>query len=345
MIVGGRSGTIEKTPVAGRGRLTMKFLNKRTNLPVAALALVLAGGCSDSTELAAPVQETTGLLGNGVFRWVCLTSADPTCGTGVFPTMVALNARFDLEFTGSSDLPEDLGLFTLEPVSPTRLARMNASLEGQLAGDVSVVALGGGYGIDYVSLSFLPVDDLLLGEPEPEPSGPCDDDSNSDGVCDGTGGVVSDPEVSLVLGELANVRVRAFGEGADLAGAIEYDFESLTPEIAVLTSAVGRRAQLDVLAMGTARISVRAGDYVEVFEYEVQEPPPDPGTGTGTAGESEGSDTDVGSGSGLDTGTSTGSGSGSDTGAESGSGSESGTGSASSSGGETDGATTTTGGV
>lgn len=328
----------------------MKFLTKLTLLPVAALGWALTTGCSGPTDLAPPVQETTGLLGNGVFRWVCVDYADSTCGTGVFPTTVALNAGFDLEFTGGSDLPDGLGLFTLEPVSPTRLGRVNASLEGQLAGDVSVVALASGYGIDYVPLSFRPIDDLLLGEPESDESEPCDDDVNSDGVCDGTGGVVSDPGVTLVLGELANVRARAFGDGADLAGAIDYTFESLTPEIAVLTSAVGRRAQLDVLAMGTARISVRAGDYVEVFEYEVQEPPPEPGS-TGPGGESEGSDTGSGSGSGLDTGTGTGT----DTGSDSGSGSESGSssasgssggsesGSGSGSGSDTDGATTTGG--
>lgn len=342
MIVGARSGTIEESPVAGR-RTPMKFLTKRTLLSVAALGLALAGGCSDPTELAPPVQETTGLLGNGVFRWVCVTSSDATCGTGVFPTTVALNARFDLEFTGSGDLPEDLAPFTLEPVSPTRLDRASASFEGRLAGDVSVVALGGGYGVDYISLSFRPVDDLLLGEPEAETE-PCDDDVNSDGACDGPGGVVSDPEVTLVLGELANVRARAFGEGADLAGAIEYDFETLTPEIVVLTSAVGRRAQLDVRAMGTARISVRAGDYVEVFEYEVQEPPPEPGS-TGTGGESEGSDTGIGSGSGVDTGTGSDGDTGSESGGSSGSsgGTGTGTGSESGSGGETDGATTTGG--
>lgn len=328
----------------------MKFLTKLTLLPVAALGWALTTGCSGPTDLAPPVQETTGLLGNGVFRWVCVTYADSTCGTGVFPTTVALNAGFDLEFTAGSDLPNDLGPFTIEPVSPARLGRVNASLEGQLAGDVAVVALASGYGIDYVPLSFRPIDDVLLGETDSDSSEPCDVDVNSDGVCDGTGGVVSDPEVTLVLGELANLRARAFGDGADLAGAIDYNFESLTPEIAVLTSAVGRRAQLDVLAMGTARISVRAGDYVEVFEYEVQEPPPEPGS-TGAEAESGGSDTGIGSGSGLDTDTGTGTG----TGSESGSGSESSSSSAGSSGGsesgsgsgsgsDTDG-TTTTGGV
>jgi hypothetical protein len=312
-----------------------------------ALGLAL-GGCSGSNELAPPVQETTGLLGNGVFRWICVDDADSTCGTGVFPTMVALGAGFELQFSGS-DLPEDLGPLTVEPVSPARLARANASFEGQLAGDVSVVALGGGYAIDYVPLSFRPVDDLILGEPEGNE--PCDDDANSDGVCDGTGGVASDPPVSLVLGEYSDVRVRALGGGEDLAGAIDYTWESLTPELVHIRYTPGRRAQLSVLGMGLARISVRAGDYVEVFEYEVQEPPPEPGSTGGEESEGSGMASDGGSGSGSGMGSDGGSGSGSDGGSGSGSdsdsGSDSGSGSGSGSGssGETDGSTTTTGGV
>lgn len=338
MIVGGRLGTIEESP-SRAGQTPMKFLNKRTLLPVAALGLALTAGCSDS-DPAPPVEETTGLLGNGAFRWVCVTDSDPTCGTGVFPATVALNAPFDLEFIGSRDLPEDLGPVTLEAVSPTRLARVSAALQGLLAGDVSVVALGDGYGIDYVPLTFRPIDDLMLGEPdygsEPEP---CDADADLDGVCDGTGGVVSDPEVTLELGETTELRARAFGEGADLAGSIDYAFESLTPEVVTVTSVFGRRGRISVHALGTARFSVRAGGYAEVFEYAVQEPAPEPGS-TGE-GESEGSETGLGSGSGADTGTGSDSGSGSESG--SGSGSSGGSGSESGSGSETDGATTTGG--
>ena len=319
----------------------MNSLTKHCFLPVAALGLALVGGCSGSSpELDPPVQETTGLLGNGAFRWVCVTPADPTCGTGVFPTAIAVGASFDLEFTGSVELPDDLGLITLEPVSPTRLVRVNASLEGQLDGDVSMVALGGGYGIDYVPLTFRTLDDLELGEPEPEPDDPCDDDANSDGVCDGTGGVVTDPGVELVLGELTEVRVRALGGGEALAGAIEYTWESLTPELVEITYTSGRSARISVLGLGAARLSVRAGDYVEVFEYEVQEAPPEP-EDTETHGNDDTSSDDT-SATGDDTGSGSGGAEGS--GSESGSASESGGASESGTSGDTDG-TTTTGGV
>lgn len=312
--------------------MTMQSLTKRTRLTVAALALAL--GCNGSTEPAPPVQETTGLLGNGVFRWDCVSAADPTCGTGVFPLAVALGSRFDLVFVGDGDLPDELGSIVLEAVSPTRLPYATGGFEASLAGDVSVVAFGSGYVVDYVTLDVRPVDDFLLGEPEEEvdPDETCED-LDSDDVCDGTGGVESDPPVSLVVGEVTTVRVRPFGGGADLAGALDYTWESLAPEVVSVASWTGQRsARLTVLGLGVARISVSAGGYAEVFEIEVQDAPPEPGTST--EGDTEGATSDTGTSD--DSGTS-GSGSESDSGSESGS--ESGSGS------ETGGTTTTTGGV
>jgi hypothetical protein len=333
--------------------MTMTSSMTRSGLAVAALAGLLSGCGSGS--LAPPVQETSGLLGNGVFRWDCVTSADPTCGTGEFPTWVALGARFDLEFSPDVDVPDELGDFSLEPVSPTRLVAEGVAFEGREAGEVDVVALGGGYAIDYVPLTFVAVDDLELGQPQEET---CDYDYDHDGACDGTGTVVVDPPVSLVLGEEVEVRARVLGRGLSLAGALEYEWESLTPELVQLGQLHGRSARVSVLAMGLARISVRAGDYVEVFELEVQEPPPEPATGTGTDGESEGSGTDAGTsdgGSSSDSGTGgseSGSGGSESGGSESGGsesggsesgGSESGGSESGGSGGETDGATTTGG--
>jgi hypothetical protein len=318
--------------------MTMRLTTTRMGLAAVALGWLL-GGCTGGPEpIAPPVQETGGLLGNGVFRWICVTSADPTCGTGAFPTWVALDAQFDLAFIPDADVPDDLSAFSLEPVSSARLTRDPVAFEGRLAGEVSVVALGGGYAIDYVSLTFAPVDDLMLGQPE----GPdeCDYDYDLDGVCDGTGTVVVDPPVALVLGDNLEVRARALGRGESLAGALDYAWESLTPEILTVTYTHGRTADLSVRGMGLARLSVRAGDYVKVFEYEVQEPPPEPGTGT--EGESDGSGTETSSDDDFGTGTGDGSGSGTDGGSES-SGSGTDGGSESSTGGETDGATTTGG--
>lgn len=321
----------------------------RSCLAAAALAGVLGGCGGGSDPITPPVQETSGLLGNGDFRWDCVNSADPTCGTGEFPTWVALGARFDLEFSPDADVPNDLGEVSLEPVSPTRLAAEGVAFAGRETGEVSMVAMAGGYVLDYVPLTFVPVDDLELGQPSDEA---CDYDYDHDGACDGTGMVAVDPPVALVLGEVVEVRARPLGRGFDLAGALEYEWESLTPELVEIGLLHGRSARVSVLAMGLARISVRAGDYVEVFELEVLEAPPEPATGTGTDGETEGSGTDVGTGDG---GSSSGSGSDgphSDTGSgssESGGGSEGGSsdgggGSESGgSGGETDGSTTTGG--
>lgn len=320
--------------------MTMASSMMRSCLAAAVLAGLL-GGCGGSGSVAPPVQETSGLLGNGTFRWECVNSADPTCGTGEFPTWVAVGSRFDLGFSPHVDVPDDLGDFSLEPVSPTRLAAEGVAFQGLQEGEVSVVAMGGGYAIDYVPLSFVTVDDLELGQPEEET---CDYDHDQDGACDGTGGVVVDPPAVLVLGEQVEVRARAIGRGLSLAGALEYEWESLTPDVVELGQLHGRSARVSVLAMGLARLSVRAGDYVEVFELEVQEPPPE-ATGTGTEGETDGSGTDAGSGTGGSESGSGGSESdgGSESGgSESGSGSESG-GSESGSGGETDGATTTGG--
>ncbi len=300
-----------------------------------ALGLVLGGCYGEPDDLEPPVQETSGLLGHGVFRWLCVGDADPICGSGTFPTLVALNAQFQLGFTPDTDLPRELDFFSLDSVSPLRLSETNETFETLRVGDVSVVALADGLAVDYVQLTVRPVDDLELGIPES--SLPCDDDYDQDGVCDGSGGVVVDPPVTLVRGEVIDVRARASGGREALAGALSYEWESLAPGVVEVLDAQGRGARLFVVGMGMARISVTAGGYTEVFEYEVQEPSPEEGS-SGTEGESDGSGTEAGSG-GADSGTEGDTGSGSDTGSES----ESDTGSESGTSGETDGATTTGG--
>lgn len=297
-----------------------------------ALVSIMATGCIDSFEPDPVVEEATGELGHGMFRWDCVDASDPTCGTGVFPTVVALGSRFDLAFIGSVELPDDLGSSELEPVSPSRLSTDAGDHVALRPGDVSVVSMAGGYAVDFVSLRIVPVDELILGEYESADPGPCDD-IDSDGVCDGTGGVVHDAPVELVVGESIDVRARALGDWSDLAGALPYSWESLTPELVGVTRASGRSAELEVYGKGTAQLLVRAGDFEKIFEYEVQDPPPEPPdetTGGETDGSGSGSDSDSGSDSGSDTG------SGSDAGSSSGTGDPT-------TGGETDGATTTGG--
>lgn len=291
----------------------------------AALGFALAAGCI-SRSPAPVVEETTGELGHGAFRWDCLDDSDSACGTGTFPRMVALGSRFELSFTPEASVPDEIDVFSIEAVSPSRLGLETGQWVALRAGEVSVAVLADAYALDYVDLRIVPVDELLVGEHEPLDPGPCPD-VDADEVCDGTGEVVTDAPVSLVVGEVTELRARALGEGSDLAGALPYEWESLTPELLEVRSSSGRSAWLSVLGKGTVRLRVRVGDYEEEFTYPVRDAAPED---TDTDGESE---------SEGDTESSSESGSGSDTG----SGSESGTTDDPSTGGDTEGATTTGG--
>jgi hypothetical protein len=324
VIVGHARGTTGKTRLrAGKG--PMRTILNYSTVVVIGLGLALTGACSGGPGPDPVVQETSGLLGNGVFRWSCIDGSDSTCGTGVFPSAIALGSRFDLLFIRAEDVPDGLGSSTIEPVSPSRINRDLGELVAQRAGDVSLAAFAGGYALDYIDVTLRPIDDLKLSErdeaeaeaeAEPEPE-PCDD-YDHDGVCD-DGEIGSYGPVSLVVGEDTEVRARPFGGGADLAGALPYAWENLTPDVLRVEPLEGRHARLTVLTKGTAQLSVRAGDFVKVFEYEVQDPPPEPDD-TGSE-ESDESSAGSATGSSSDTGTGT----------------ESGT------DGETDGATTTGG--
>lgn len=317
----------------GRMRLRMDC----STLRATALGMgLVATGCIGSGP-APVVEEATGELGHGTFRWDCVDGSDPTCGTGVFPTAVALGSRFDLEFFKGDELPSELGSVTLESVSPGRLAMEDGDFVATRPGDVSVVAMADGFAIDFISLQILPVDDLELGQPSSSEPGPCDD-VDHDGVCDGTGGVVRDPAVDLVAGEVITVRARAMHRWEDLAGALPYTWETLTPSVISIGQSSGRSADIIVHGPGTARLVVRAGGYEEVFELQAREAPPEPQEGSDTGVETEGGGSDESGTSGTDTdaGSESGSGSGTDTdgGSESGSGTT---------GGDTEGGTTTGG--
>ncbi len=311
--------------------------SKRARL-LALAPLVLGLGCTG--EPAPVVEETGGQLGNGVFRWSCVNATDPTCGTGEFPSAAAVGSRFGLEFFPGQDLPGEIGTFVVEPVSPTRLGSEHGAWMARRVGSISIVAIGHGYAVDYISLGLLEIDGVRL--VHASGNSECVDD-DLDGNCDPVSRAVFDGVVFLE--QDMRVGAQPLHGGTDLGGAVEYQWESMTPDVLVVTPTADNRAGLRGLALGPARLRVQAGDHAEIIEITIEESPePDPLDTTGTGdGDPTGSGTDTG----PDSGSETGSDSGSDSGTEDSGGMESTTegssGGASTTGGDTEGSTTTGG--
>ncbi|MCH9686379.1 MAG: hypothetical protein K0V04_33410 [Deltaproteobacteria bacterium] len=280
-------------------------------LSLAGLAAALATGCSGSPSPI--VEETEGELGNGVFRWQCVDGSDPTCGTGNFPNAVALGSTFDLDFTPADDIPGRISSFRIEAVSPSRLSDTSGDFVAMREGGVSIIATGDEFALDFLSLDLLPVDGVrLVSAAQP---GTCVDD-DLDGVCDPSGGGGA-AVLELFVQQQTQVEARPLNGIRDLAGALPYEWESLTPELLTVSNPRGNAARLTGLQLGTARLVVRIGDYSQILDLEVVvAPEPDPTT----TGEPPPPDTESSSGSGSDSGS--GSGSGSDTGGTDSSGSD-----------------------
>ena len=104
----------------------------KTNDPLRAaamLAVLLVGGCNADLSLCpdgdqcdppppTPVSETRGAMAVGTFRWDCVGPGDATCGTGEFPTAVAVGGRFDLDFSSSFQVPDEIVFTGIDAVSP-----------------------------------------------------------------------------------------------------------------------------------------------------------------------------------------------------------------------------------
>ncbi len=281
------------------------------------LAAALACGACSGPGHAPVVEEALGELGNGTFRWQCVgLDEDPTCGTGSFPAAVALGSRFDLSFSGGPRLPDDVNVFEVEAVSPTRLARSDDDFAAIESGHVSVLARGDGYGVDFIELDVLPVDTLEIYEFEE--AEPCND-LYGDGECDTPQQGSSERDVALVVDRSTKVRARPYHSGVELAGALSYTWENLTPERLELSRVRGGEATFRARDVGTVLVRVTAGEFTQSLTFDVSEAPepePEPEPEGTTGGPDTGSDSssESGSDSGSESGTGFGSESGSDSG-------------------------------
>ena len=256
----------------------------RTSLVALALASIVAGGCSGTSGEEPVVEESTGELNNGTFRWQCVDASDPTCGTGVFPRAVAVESLFDLSFTPDPDLPDEVELYSIESVSERRIDVDGDDFLVREAGEVSLLATGDGYGVDYIVLEGHPIDRFVL--------------RNADGEQDALG-PIHDPLAQV--GAITDVEALPYHGNLSLAGALVYEWESLTPDVVDLVRFGGNEATLRGLRVGTARLMVRAGGFSEIIEISVVEAPPEPEPDPTTGGW-DGSGSDSGSGSGSDGG-------------------------------------------
>ena len=284
----------------------------KPSLAIALLTVTAAlGGCLNEADPI--VEETDGVLGLGTFRWECTSSADTTCGTGNFPNLVALGGRFDLTFMGSPDLPDEVRHGGIEPASRDRITQ-TPNYTALVEGSVSMAAVSSqGHLIDYVSLTVRPVGELSLSLAQ--------EDDHEDVSCGfiycqeiPAPGPMEGGDVAMFVGDAPRVQTMPYSaSGLRLAGTLDYQWESLTPDLLTVSNVQGREAQLRAMAEGTAQLRITAGGHEQLIDvYIASPPPPDPDTpeepprrnppedDTGTGGEDEsGSD----SGSGNESGT------------------------------------------
>lgn len=280
----------------------------RASLAFALLTATAAlGGCLNEADPI--VEETDGVLGLGTFRWGCTSNADTTCGTGDFPTAVALGGRFDLSFIGSTDLPEEVRLRDIQPASRDRISQIpefNAVVEGR----VSMSAMSSrGELIDFVTLTVLPVDQLSLSLAQ--------EDDHEDVSCGfiycqeiPPPGPMEGGDVAMYVGDSPRVQTMPYANGSRLAGTLDYQWESLTPDLLRVGNVQGREAQLWANGEGNAQLRITAGGHEEIIEVFIAgPPPPDPDMDeepprrnppedddTGTGGDESGSGDESGTG-------------------------------------------------
>ena len=243
--------------------------------------------CTPVTE---PIEFTFGQLRLGSFRWVCVGEGDPTCGNGGFPAAVAVGGRFNLTFTEDGDLPNEIGSVVVQPVSDA-IVPDGTGLRAERSGVVTMVALSNDAAVDFIDLELRSVSRITLSR-LPDPLGP---DEYGCEVAQ-PGPAEGDPADTYV-GEGATVQAMPYADSTRLAGSLQFEWESLTPEVLTVTPYAGREARLDGKQVGRAEIMIRAGGHEEIVEVMVTEAPPDPDTGTddGGTGDTGGSD-DTGTG-------------------------------------------------
>lgn len=265
--------------------------NIATTLFASAVTLAACTGEEGSSPI---VEETTGALDAGTFRWRCHSDADTTCGTGTFPFHIAVGSEFGLHFTPGSTLPGSVRFFELVTVSSARLSQDINGFHSQAQGHVAVLAEGDGYGVDYISFWALPVDTIIVDNDEDPPDVSCEAWACLDLPAD-----APMPRVFIPVGATERLNVIPRNGDNDLGGALIYEWEVPDSERLSIRGRGGNGATIQALTVGPAAIHVTAGGHTEVIYVAVYEPPaepepePEPETTTGV-------DTDSVTGSGTD---------------------------------------------
>lgn len=265
-----------------------------------ALAILTAGGCDDSwgddgddehecATPSSPIERASGALSNGRFEWICLEGSDPTCGSRVFPLAVAAGARFSLDFRTSSELPAGVGDPMLSAVGASLVGGDGTGFSAPLPGVATVVAVSEEAAIDFIEVEVLSVTRLSLSRtlPPPEP--------NEWGCTPGAPSPAEGERADLVVGDSFTVQVMPYAGSTRLGGGLDYTWESLTPDVLVVSNPGGRVARIDGLSEGIGQLVVRGGGHEEVFDVRVDAAPiPDETESAGTDGSTGGEDGSTG---------------------------------------------------
>jgi hypothetical protein len=276
----------------------------------ALLGVVLATGCRDAGGGG-----SYGALGFATFRWECAGEGDAACAATDVAGLaggVALGSTFAVSFVLNDEVPREVEAGWLELVGSSRAQELSSSngssyddydglrspsgsFRASAEGQVTMMAFAQDDTVaDYTTVWIQPV--TSLGVVRDCRTRTCV--NASDGEALG----------SVIAGQIIDVRVEAYGDAELLVGAIDYTWESLTPEVAAVVEGGGPVVGLDLLAEGTAYLRVQGGGLEDTVAITVITNGPHRRRPGESEGETEGSGTDTGTGteSGTDTGTDTG---------------------------------------
>lgn len=211
----------------------------------------LQDGCSANPE---PEARSGGHLGEGDFRWTCIRERDAYCGEWQWPSAVALGAHFEVDFL--SDDAVGSRIMAIGGVTDIGVA-----FEAWSEGEASLFVREADAVVDFISVRVRPVSRIVLSRPKGR-------STDADG-CDVTDWAPGGASAEVVEGERIDVQASPYDGPTLLAGDLDYTWESLTPELLLVTPSSGRLAQLDGLAEGTGRVAVRVGDFEEIIEIPI----------------------------------------------------------------------------
>lgn len=208
-----------------------------------ALALLCALACN-------PIEadETSGELGNGAFRWICV-GRDAICPSGGdaerFPEAVATDSRFDVSYRSFDDTSD------AQVSSPSSLIQTTGTnFRALRAGVAALIARRtvDSANVDFTHLTLLDVAALEVRR-----------DSGA--------------SVALVMdvGSVQSLVAEPVDDtGTVLAGAIDVEWTSSDPSVLALELASGSaRMNVRAASAGTATLGVEHGAVSQSFEIEV----------------------------------------------------------------------------